>query len=579
MSEDVVASVLKASKAHPAYRTARRMSFAAVLIAAASVPIGLFSPISAAGTFAFAALFAWNAYELFRGIREVALLNRARGATARGDFEEAQLVLNALFASRPTRRSRRHIAAERAANALAQGRPGEAIGFATRAIELEPGILIPDMDRAQIAWAHSLRALAYATTRDNAAALVDVKLAKDDRYAMSATIGNAEIARALAGANEERFEEVNDAIASAAPFLDEVGAREQALAARLAKCARQSKPSAYRHAAKPEEDVHEWLARPAATKAKLAATEVSTTNVPALTVKVGGPLLARRVLFLWVLLILMFLAIWQVLNPSDARPRPPPPPTEPLAWWLTPTLTGAFVVLFVGLMARNLRRASRVRIERRRALNLALRGDAEGVAILERHSKKMRSPEAALELARLADRNAQFEVALRHCDDGLASASLAAIASYDLTTPALFAERAFCFAALGKPDEAHAVLAAMPNQTAYANVASAQLRVRFASALMRGDRAGALEIARSRGDTLPLPSRDAFLIDLLEASDGRGADDEEWTHLHSEIARDPALARWVEHFIGKSKLQRRVAHAEPLEEEESSAAAEGVTSP
>ncbi len=139
--------------------------------------------------------------------------------------------------------------------------------------------------------------------------------------------------------------------------------------------------------------------------------------------------------------------------------------------------------------------------------------------------------------------------------------------THDLTAPALFAERAFCYAALGKPDEASAILAAMPNASGYALAPTASFRVQLAQALVRGDRAGALEVARTRGDALPLATRDAFLADLLEATDGRGADDEEWSRLHAELAADPKLAKWVEHFVPQATIKRRVGTPDALGDE------------
>jgi hypothetical protein len=269
------------------------------------------------------------------------------------------------------------------------------------------------------------------------------------------------------------------------------------------------------------------------------------------------------------LLVLVFLAIWQLLNAPDARP--PHHPTEPVSWALVfGGMSALFSALFYALIALNLRRAARTRTRRRVAVMKALGGDAAGVSTLQQIAKL--SPDAALELAQAYERQADFERALATCDSGIAMATathVSRVTTHDVALPGLYAERALCFAALGKIDEASAVLAAMPNAATFTNGPLVRFRVGLAQALARGDRKGGLEIARKRGDTLGIPRRDAVLIDLLEATEGRGASDEDWSRLHAELAADPALAKWIDHFMPKNTMQRRVAEGEPLEEEES----------
>jgi hypothetical protein len=168
-----------------------------------------------------------------------------------------------------------------------------------------------------------------------------------------------------------------------------------------------------------------------------------------------------------------------------------------------------------------------------------------------------------------------FERARAICEQGIAMAMASRVSrmtTHDMAQPGLHAERAFCFAAVGKADEASAVLAAIPS--VYALGPYVRFRVGLAQALARGDRKGALEIARKRGDMLGIPRRDAVLVDLLEATEGRGASDDEWSRLHAELAADAGLAKWIDHFLPSRTLERRVA--EPLEEEEEEDSAEGA---
>ncbi len=577
MSDDVT-QVLEAVKRHPGQRTVVTQSITAasmfgIAVFGLVVLPGISAPFALLG-----ALFVWSAWEVRRSLRGIVIAGRAHAAISAGDRKLAVKLLDMLDGARAGAQFRRIAATYRGSLAMSGADPREAIIQSTKALGEPLGLLVRDATKSVAVLAASQRALARAMVHEDEAALVDADAANDERHVTAIARAQAELARALVAANRERKDEVRAILERSAPYMEDLTGRQRELAKRLARFAAPGKRTIYRHAAKSrEDDIAALIASPSEAMSEIATPSPVTAAPPPITAK--RPQSARRrVLAIWCLFVLVFLALWQLLDPSDARP--PQHPTEPVSLSLVfGGMSVLFVVLFYALIALNLRRASRTRTQRRVAVMKALGGDAAGVAALERIAKH--SHEAALELAQTYERQADFERALATCDSGIAMATatrVSRVTTHDLTLPGLYAERAMCFAALGKIDEASAVLAAMPNAATFRNGPLVRFRVGIAQALARGDRRGALEIARKRGDTLGIPRRDAVLIDLLEATEGRGASDEEWSRLHAELAADPALAQWIDHFMPKRTMQRRVVVAEPLEEEEeASAEAEALT--
>ncbi len=573
MSDTIVASTLAAAQKHPARRLVwTYVAWTVVFGAMGGGIVLLGASVGGAAFMAIGALFGWSGWQFLRGVREASLLNRALDACRRGEDEHVVALLDAAAARPHSRLAARTISVHRALLALETGEPKTAEVHATAAIERRPGLLVRDLERSQIAWAHAIRALARATLKDDAGALADAEHACDARYATPATYASGELARAAVAANGDRKAEVREILSRAAPLMDEIGGRERALARSLARFAADRPRTVYRHPAKPDEAEHgaDFL-QPSKTRTSIAAFE-ATNDVPLpSSAKAHARTVRRRTLVLWVLLILMFLAIWQVLNPSERPAHPAPPPPDDAAWSTSATTVALpLLVMVFGMTAFVTWLAMRRRVAFRQALLGAKRGEPAAIATLEAQTKR-RSPEAALALAGLAERAGDFAGALARCEEGLAyveATTATKAVHWEIVAPGLATERAFCLAALGRAAEADAVIGSMPNATTYAFAGTAHFRVRFAQALARGDRSGALDIARSRGDRLPIPSRDAFVADLLEATTGRGANDEEWARLHAELARDPALAKWVDHFMPKSALQRRVAPVAPIQQEE-----------
>jgi hypothetical protein len=278
---------------------------------------------------------------------------------------------------------------------------------------------------------------------------------------------------------------------------------------------------------------------------------------------------------LWLLLVVFFVGAWQLLNPSETR-------HGAAGYDVDGFMAGSALVValvFVALVVGRTRAASRRYLAVHQHTVDMLRGDPHARAWLEGIATSG-SADAALEVARSYERAGDFTRALAWCDAGMRSAQstlVNRVATWDVAAPGLSAERAFCLAALGREDEANAELTLMPNN-GYAHAGTTLFRVKLAQALARGDRPAALAIARSRGDALSLPSRDAFLVDLLEAMEGSGADAEEWSRLHAELAVDSALAAWVTHFVPDASAgQPRNVRVGVVEEEDSEAATEELS--
>lgn len=547
-----VDAVAEAAEKHPGTWMLRTQLAIGAFLGMFGVVVAFTSyPLVSVSLIAVCGFFVWSAYVSGRILYTGMFANAAYGALRNGEAERATRLLEAAEPRAP-RAVRRILAGHRALLALDAGRPDEAVTHATRGIETKLGLMVRDIERSNVAWLHAVRGLAHAARSDDARALADADAAADERYATPVDIGHAELVRAVVAARQDRKAEVLAALGRGAPFFDELAGKERTLVADLARFARGTKRTIYRHAAQSTRDpIAAWsVLAPDSPDAPIADAPPSRDDETSRQ--------RRRTLVLWVILILMFLAIWEVLN---ATPIPPPPGGDVMGW-------SRFSVLLLppfaaGLLTRMIVAAQKARIARRRATTRTLRGDdaaREELARLARAGE----PDAYLQLARLAERAASFTIALEDCDSGLACVKRSPAVrarAYDDTAPALASERAVCLAALGRNTEAEQALASMPNAVCYVYASTARFRVRFAQALVRGDREAALEVGRAERH-LPMPMRDVFVIDLLEATEGDGADDDEWTRLRAELAASPSLRRWVDHFLpglGTGAAKRRVA--------------------
>lgn len=527
---------------HPARAFARKRYAFGGLFAALGLPLLLLTPVAGGPLLALAAWMMWAGWFTQRMVDDVVPLNRAHDMIARGDRGAAEVTLALRRFS--SRLGRRLVSTHRAVLALQTGDARMAEAFATRALAVPLGRVARGEEKVHVAWAHSIRALARASLHEHAGALDDANraCAKD---AAPATWGNAELARAIVAANEERKADVRVILERGAPFFDDIGGREQQLVRALAKLAREETRSAYRHAAKAEEDkpIDAWRALGVPEPTAFPDAPAMQPAPPKLRV---GRFLMR---FVAGVAGVLFVGAILVLRPDGS-----------IDIGRFGGALGGLALAVLVLTGLSLVSAGKFRSVRRQATLGALRGDAASLKILSQHR---RSPDAWLELARASERACDFEKALEQSDKGLqhANASAALRAAYwDIAIPSLEFERAIALIALRKTNLADTALGSISNP-GFAHMAAMMFRARFAQALIRGDRAAALDLARKRGECLPVPQRDMFLIDLLEATEGNGANDEEWSRLHAEYAKNPELAKWVEHFMpgmGSGEYKRRV---------------------
>jgi hypothetical protein len=259
------------------------------------------------------------------------------------------------------------------------------------------------------------------------------------------------------------------------------------------------------------------------------------------------------VLALWVLLVLLALAIWQFLTPSDhAAVAEIAEPVAGAGAWLW-ALPGALFAVLVGVLVWRVRGAQTDERRLHAALVPLARGEEGAVETLDaltRSSSKLVAASAELHLARAAERRADFAEALRRCDQGIAAVTaqpaLRALAS-QILLPDLAAERAVVLAALGREAEAHAEIAVVADSfPAHPYLARGELRVALLGAARRGDVGAAARVAEGAGEAT-LPLSEETLADLARAAaHPESAGPGESARLRELLRQDADLRRFLE---------------------------------
>ena len=283
-----------------------------------------------------------------------------------------------------------------------------------------------------------------------------------------------------------------------------------------------------------------------------AATKVELDRAAALTEdKAIAPKRGRHVLALWVLLIVIFLAIWTVLAPpAGSRPPPSPAPDDSVSGEVVAPVVALAVIAMVGYQL--------VRGERlaRRLLSATLdiaRGDEERAAstltALANGQAIAIAAAAHHGLAYLSERHARWSEVIADCDRGIAKlgryASVRATQT-DVMLPELIALRAMALAATGRQPEADAELALLSRDfPTFAFAGRAHFRTQLVAAVKSGDVARAAEVARSRTLDLPLSLRDDTLADIALALANELPKDE-IARLAADLREDAKLRSWID---------------------------------
>ena len=464
-----------------------------------------------------------------------------------------------------------------------------AIASLDASLAVRPGLLTKANEDVQVVYALGMRAFLRASRGDEEGAAADARAVVASPSASGEALGFAAVADLVrlerAGGSHDR-EAARAHLRDAAPLLFEAtGARERAIVRAYQRMLREGHASVYRVAAVREPEPPEgeepaladWMSKvlpeaaafvaappsprshradapaeasrppsPSALRAVAAAREAAKARAPGTAAKAG------RVVALWVLLILLLMAVWQLLTPDRQRVHEAPSPVDvqPLlsVGALFPLL---FAGLFVAVFAWQILAGRRDARQLVRAQALVARGWLDdATAVLDPLTKGKRAMGAAtahLMLAQIAQRRSDLAAALQQTDLGIARLHAPAMraASADQLLPGLIEERAVVLAAQGRPDEADAELAGLVEP--YPFIERARLRVRLVQ-LARGGRLSdaALLAARHERDWA-LSRRDELLVDVLLA----GAMPEtigaaEVLRVKEELRGYPEGRRWLE---------------------------------
>jgi hypothetical protein len=285
-----------------------------------------------------------------------------------------------------------------------------------------------------------------------------------------------------------------------------------------------------------------------------------------------GPRTVRKILLLWVALIVMFLAIWQFLSPSpsarhtrrqvdddyelDERPAPSPPLASSV---LTPMtiLPASLVVIFVFFTLRvQVRRDARLRAAEAKLLDDDIGGAvADAQAVLQK-AQQIQRYQALMILAQCAERRADFAEA----SDLFAQAAaalpnmLGANAVKMQVEPYTNARRAFALAAADRLDEAEAVLARPPTCEAPPGTYAFTVRAHAVVDSKRGRYTQLLNGLATAHAALreSLPLRDRLLLRIVAAHARISLADARRAAAVGPTLVDPALAAWIGRVVPRT---------------------------
>ncbi len=473
---------------------------------------------------------------------------------------------------------RRVIAVNRAWIALRRGDLERAVALSGEAISRPVQWITRQNERTNIVEARGIRALARASLGDAASAEQDIAAILESPLASPAALARAELSRALL------LEQAGDRVALGAHLaknrrlLEHTHPRERAIVRAYQRMLEAQATSVYRHGAprepapRDEPALSDWVAKLAPGAASFVRAEVahragSGDQEPSAQITPGMAAAVRarfdrkssggrgaKVVGLWMLLIVMFLAIWQFLAPDQPMPArahvhvPMPVHSDPsILGTLIPFLLALF---FVGLVLVFARQKQARGPQLSTAYAALARGDeAAALAMLTTLSNgpPLVAGQALLALATERERTGALGTAQALCERGIALAQPIAAVAYDILLPGLFAEHALILAAQGESAEAAAELGLIEERyPTYAFLDTARFRVTLVDRARRGDFAGAARIAERSAD-LPLSVRDELLADLVRViADPEAGNGGEMERLRKELRTDAVSRAWIE---------------------------------
>ncbi len=543
----------------------------------------------------------------------IPLVNTAFNALFQGRVAEAERLLDQVEGRYQLGYIRRIVDMQRASIALRRGDLDVALARVEAALARPPGLLTRAQEATHLATARATRALLRASLGDHEGARADAAAVRRLSFAPAEAQARAEVAEAIAlERSGDRAALAAHLTAKRALLLDSTTPRERAVVRAYQRMLAAPKTTVYRRGATreaveapgavssdpPEPTVADWISRVAPAAAPFArAARAPSPAGAAPAAEVVEPGLVRvaearlaspqgpasapsrfKVAAVWVLLVALFAGLWEVFRAEPGDVDVVMSNAPDLAWVVIPlvviALSAAYVVSVVRGAGHDRRLAA--------ALGALARGDARAVAEIEAIAGRAPShagAEANLHLARLAVRRADFDEAMRRCDQGIALVSTRASGRGTATPmllPDLVAERAFVLAATDCHSRASAELAMLVKAfPAYPFLARAELRVGLVQRVRRGDLAGAAQLVAGATDDMPLSLRDETLGDLVRATvHPEAASAGEVQRLTEELRLDAELRAWID---AVAPQVRRAFEAPPVtgsEEAEREAAAE-----
>jgi tetratricopeptide (TPR) repeat protein len=470
----------------------------------------------------------------------VPLLNSAYAAAQQGKITEAEALLDRVELGKPIPYVRRVADLQRASLALRRGDLDAAATRLDATLARPTGVLTGRDERAHVLGARAARALVLASKGDAARARTDIAAVRESPHATGEILARAEVAEAILLEREGDRDALAAHLGGARRLLlDHTVPRERAIVRAYQRMLEAPKTSVYRQAAargdqgREEPALADWIARIAPSAAPFVRAANGPAGSPPRTevaraepglVKLAEqrmrgqterkPQQRSKVAVLWVLLIILLGALWRLLTLTGGEGAPAVRDATAI---LTP-LVAVLMALFVVLIRRNLGVADRLAV----ALGMLARGDestaTRELAALAGGRATLVAAQAHLQLARIASRRADFEQAIRRCDEAIGrlgvQPGMRELAS-PILLPDLLAERAYALAAVSKHDEARAEMEVIRTSfPSYPFRASAEVRIALMERIRRDDLDGAARVADERHDDVPLPLRDETLADL-----------------------------------------------------------------
>ncbi len=519
-----------------------------------------------------------------------ALAMAALDRAARGRFAEARALLDAVAKNVLSSYVGMMVDSQRAALALYEGDLESAIAEATRGAR--EGKRLDALGRIHQGSALSIRAVALAGLGRKEAALADIAAVRTAKYRQGAFVARAALAEAMIHAREKDLDSLARVLREERPLLfGSTSPRERMVARALSRLVAAKRVSVYREPAKREE---QELDENASWVARLAPEAAAYARAPKLGAQLEAPapvdpeLVAgaeknapkarspfKRVAALWLILIGLFLTLWQFLPPSEPTYREAATTATEASWSGSPLSMVSLVLLATiaflgGLIALRVGRGKRLLVDLSQSMELRQRGRYEeanaAFARLAKSKVPLVAPQAKRELASIAIALGAFDKARQHAEAGIAatrSSPTSLTLSRPVLLPQLHGVLAFALAASGRAGRAEQELEELPKLfPAYPYLARDTFSARLAGLAATGKYEAAAAMARERPADLPLSMQEELLCDALRLRAGDVLPEGERERIELDLQDDTGAARCLTQLapalLGRTRVGSRL---------------------